>query len=34
MQRRTRLGASADHPLMMTFPESEYLKGPHLVHVA
>jgi 23S rRNA (cytosine1962-C5)-methyltransferase len=22
-----RLGAGADHPLMMTAPESEYLKG-------
>ena len=28
-----RLGASADHPLMMTVPESEYLKGLHLVRV-
>jgi 23S rRNA (cytosine1962-C5)-methyltransferase len=25
-----RLGAGADHPLMMTVPESEYLKGLHL----
>jgi 23S rRNA (cytosine1962-C5)-methyltransferase len=29
----SRLGASADHPLMMTVPESEYLKGLHLVRV-
>jgi 23S rRNA (cytosine1962-C5)-methyltransferase len=28
-----RLGAGADHPLMMTVPESEYLKGLHLVRV-
>jgi len=28
-----RLGASADHPLMMTVPESEYLKGLHLMRV-
>ena len=26
-----RLGAGADHPLLMTVPESEYLKGLHLV---
>ena len=26
-----RLGAGDDHPLMMTVPESEYLKGLHLV---
>ena len=26
----TRFGAGADHPLMMTFPEGEYLKGLHL----
>lgn len=26
-----RLGAGADHPLMMTCPEGEYLKGIHLV---
>ena len=25
-----RLGAGADHPLMMTCPEAEYLKGLHL----
>jgi 23S rRNA (cytosine1962-C5)-methyltransferase len=29
-----RLGSSIDHPLMMTVPESEYLKGLHLVRVA
>ncbi len=29
-----RLGAGQDHPLMMTVPESEYLKGLHLVRVA
>lgn len=29
-----RLGSSTDHPLMMTVPESEYLKGLHLVRVA
>ena len=29
-----RLGASGDHPLMMTVPESEYLKGLQLVRVA
>lgn len=29
-----RLGAGADHPLMMTVPESEYLKGLHLVRVS
>ena len=29
-----RLGAGADHPLMMTVPESEYLKGLHLVRIA
>jgi 23S rRNA (cytosine1962-C5)-methyltransferase len=29
-----RLGASSDHPLMMTVPESEYLKGLHLVRIA
>jgi len=29
----TRLGAGPDHPLMMTVPESEYLKGLHLVRV-
>jgi len=29
-----RLGAGEDHPLMMTVPESEYLKGLHLVRVA
>jgi 23S rRNA (cytosine1962-C5)-methyltransferase len=29
-----RLAASADHPLMMTVPESEYLKGLHLVRVS
>jgi 23S rRNA (cytosine1962-C5)-methyltransferase len=29
-----RLGAGADHPLMMTVPESEYLKGLQLVRVA
>ncbi len=28
-----RLGASADHPLMMTVPESEYLKGLQLMRV-
>ncbi len=28
-----RLGAGADHPLMMTVPESEYLKGLHLVRI-
>jgi 23S rRNA (cytosine1962-C5)-methyltransferase len=28
-----RLGAGMDHPLMMTVPESEYLKGLHLVRV-
>jgi len=28
-----RLGAGADHPLMMTVPESEYLKGLHLIRV-
>ena len=28
-----RLGAGADHPLMMTVPESEYLKGLHLRRV-
>ena len=26
----TRFGAGADHPLLMTFPEGEYLKGLHL----
>ena len=26
-----RLGAGADHPLMMTCPEGEYLKGLQLV---
>lgn len=26
-----RLGASEDHPLLMTVPESEYLKGLHLI---
>jgi 23S rRNA (cytosine1962-C5)-methyltransferase len=30
----SRLGAGRDHPLMMTVPESEYLKGLHLVRVA
>jgi 23S rRNA (cytosine1962-C5)-methyltransferase len=30
----SRLGSSTDHPLMMTVPESEYLKGLHLVRVA
>ncbi|HTN48870.1 MAG TPA: class I SAM-dependent rRNA methyltransferase [Burkholderiaceae bacterium] len=29
-----RLGAGADHPPMMTVPESEYLKGLHLVRPA
>lgn len=29
-----RLGAGADHPLMMTVPESEYLKGLRLQRVA
>jgi 23S rRNA (cytosine1962-C5)-methyltransferase len=29
-----RLGAGADHPLMMTVPESEYLKGLHLLRSA
>ncbi|MCU0768480.1 MAG: class I SAM-dependent methyltransferase [Burkholderiaceae bacterium] len=29
-----RLGAGCDHPLMMTVPESEYLKGVHLERVA
>jgi 23S rRNA (cytosine1962-C5)-methyltransferase len=29
-----RLGSSTDHPLMMTVPESEYLKGLHLVRVS
>ena len=24
------LGAGADHPLLMTYPEGEYLKGLHL----
>jgi 23S rRNA (cytosine1962-C5)-methyltransferase len=28
-----RLGAGSDHPLMMTVPESEYLKGLHLVRL-
>lgn len=27
----SRLGAGSDHPLMMTHPEGEYLKGLHLV---
>lgn len=26
-----RFGAGADHPLLMTYPEGEYLKGMHLV---
>jgi 23S rRNA (cytosine1962-C5)-methyltransferase len=26
-----RLGAGADHPLLMTHPEGEYLKGLHLL---
>ena len=26
----TRFGAGVDHPLLMTFPEGEYLKGLHL----
>lgn len=29
-----RLAAGADHPLLMTVPESEYLKGLHLVRAA
>jgi 23S rRNA (cytosine1962-C5)-methyltransferase len=24
---RSRLGAGADHPMLMTHPEGEYLKG-------
>ncbi len=27
----SRLGAGSDHPLLMTHPEGEYLKGLHLV---
>ena len=26
-----RLGAGIDHPLLMTHPEGEYLKGLHLL---
>ena len=26
-----RFGAGADHPLLMTYPEGEYLKGMHLL---